>query len=311
MSPSVSKAIASDMRLIRPERGVTLIELVVVIVLVGIIVGAVLFFLNPIRQSTDLALRAELTDIADNALQRIGRDVKLALPNSVRVDNTTVPGVVFLEFIAVRTAGRYRSDGGGPTIAANCPDDGSGVPGSDQLAFDTADTCFTTLGKLPGTVLTASDQVVLNNYGLLDQDAYQTIGTQNRVVIATIDTSHADRDRIDFGSVTFQRALHDSPGKRFFVVSGRVTYRCDMSAGTITRHDGYGWPAGQPTGITLGAGALIAEHVLAGTGCSFNYANVGPQLGLLTMHVTLQRALFGGANETVSLYRAVHVNNTP
>ena len=57
------------MRPIRPERGVTLIELAVAIVLVGIIAAAVSFFLNPIRQSTDLALRAELTDIADNAMQ--------------------------------------------------------------------------------------------------------------------------------------------------------------------------------------------------------------------------------------------------
>ena len=299
------------MRPIRPERGVTLIELVLAMVIVGIVTAAVVFFLSPLRQSTDLALRAELTDIADNALQRIGRDVRLALPNSVRIDDTTVPGSVFLEFIAVRTAGRYRSDGGGPIVAGNCPTDGSGVPDSDQLVFDAPETCFTTLGKLPGTVLTGSDQLVLNNYGLPDQDAYQIGGPENRAVISSIDTTHADHDRISFGSMTFQRALHDSPGKRFFVVSGRVTYRCDMTAGTITRHDGYGWPAGQPTGVALGAGSLIAEQVLAGTGCSFDYASVGPQLGLLTMRITLQRQLSGGASETVSLYHAVHVNNAP
>jgi len=292
----------------RPERGVTLIELVVAMVIVGIIVAAVVFFLSPLRQSTDLALRAELTDIADNALQRIGRDVKLALPNSVRIDSTTVPGSVFLEFIAVRTAGRYRSDGGGPTIAGNCPTDGSGVPDSDQLVFDTADTCFTTMGKLSGTVVTGSDQLVLNNYGFADQNAYQTAGTLNRVVISSIDTTHADRDRIEYASRTFQRALHDSPGKRFFVISGPVTYRCNMTTGTITRHDGYALQLTQPT--AFGAGSLIAEHV-GGTGCSFDYANVGPQLGLLTMRVTLQRQLSGGASETVSLYHAVHVNNAP
>lgn len=297
------------MRPHHPERGVTLIELVLAIVIVGIIVAAVVFFLSPLRQSNDLALRAELSDIADNALQRIGRDVRLALPNSVRT--ATVGGSVYLEFIAVRAAGRYRSDGGGPIIAGNCPDDGSGVPGSDQLVFDAADTCFTSLGKLPGAVATGADQLVLNNYGFTGQDAYQTAGTLNRVVISSIDTSHADRDKIEYASNTFQRALHDSPGKRFFVVSGRVTYRCDMTAGTITRHDGYGWPAGQPTGVALGAGALIAEHIRAGTGCSFDYTSVGPQLGLLTMRVTLQRQLFGGATESVSLYHAVHVNNAP
>ncbi len=294
---------------IRPERGVTLIELVVAMVVVGIVVAAVVFFLNPLRQSTDLALRAELTDIADNALQRIGRDARLALPNSVRVDSTTVPGSVFLEFIAVRTAGRYRAEGGGPIIAGNCPTDGSGVPDSDQLVFDAADTCFTSLGKLPGTVVAGSDQLVLNNYGFANQNAYQTAGILNRVTITSVDTSQANRDRIEFASTTFQRALHDSPGKRFFVASGPVTYRCDMTAGTITRHDGYALQLAQPT--AFGAGSLIAEHVLGSSGCSFDFSNVGPQLGLLTMQITLQRQLFGGTTETVSLYHAVHVSNAP
>lgn len=296
------------MRPIRPERGVTLIELVVAMVIVGIVVAAVVFFINPLRQSTDLALRAELSDVADNALQRIGRDVRLALPNSVRVDSTTVPGSVFLEFIAVRTAGRYRAEGGGPIIAGNCPTDGSGVPDSDQLVFDSADTCFTTLGKLPDTVA-ANDQLVLNNYGFADQNAYQTAAILNRVTITSVDTSQANRDRINFASTTFQRALHDSPGRRLFVISGPVTYRCNMTTGTITRHDGYALQLAQPT--AFGAGSLIAEHVLVGTGCSFDYANVGPQLGLLTMRITLRRQLFEGTSETVSLYHAVHVNNAP
>lgn len=301
------------MRPIRPDRGVTLIELVIAIALVGIITAAVTFFLSPLRQSTDLALRAELSDIADNALQRMGRDVKLALPNSVRIDTVAVPGSVFLELIAVRTAGRYRAEGGGVAAGSNCANDDATLPapGNDQLSFDLADTCFKSIGKLPDAIAANSDQLVLNNYGLPDQDAYQTAAPLNRALITAVDTSEAGRDRLEFASSTFQRALHDSPGKRFFVVSRRVTYRCDMAAGTITRHDGYGWPAGQPTGVALGAGSLIAEHVLAGTGCSFDYANVGPQLGLLTMRITLQRQLFGGASETVSLYHAIHVSNTP
>jgi len=302
-------ATACAMRPIRPERGVTLIELVVAIVIVGIVVAVVVFFLNPLRQSTDLALRAELTDIADNALQRIGRDVKLALPNSVRVDSTTVPGVAFLEFIAVRTAGRYRADGGGPTIGGeNCATDGSGVPDSDQLVFDAPDTCFTTLGKLPDAVAAGSDQLVLNNYGFPDQNAYQTAPALNRAVVSSVDTSEAGRDRVGFASTTFQRALHDSPGKRFFVISGPVTYECDTLSGRIRRHAGYALAATQPTAFG-GAPALIAEQVSA---CEFVYsADVSPQLGLLTLRVRLQRALSGGAVETVSLYHAVHVNNAP
>jgi MSHA biogenesis protein MshO len=293
----------------RLERGVTLIELVVVIVVIGIIVAAVSFFLTPLRQGADLALRAELTDIADNALQRMGRDVQLALPNSVR---TATSGTSkFLEFIAVRTAGRYRAAGGGPTGGTNCPNDDAmlGVPDNDQLSFNLSDSCFKSIGKLPGTVVAGSDQLVLNNYGFPNQNAYQTAGTLNRVVVAALDNaSEAGRDRISFAPTPFVRALHDSPGKRFFIVSGPVTYECDLAAGRIYRHAGYALAAAQPTSF-VGSPALVAEHVIA---CDFEYSpNVSAQLGLLTLRVRLQRQLFGGNAETVSLYHSVHVNNAP
>lgn len=294
----------------RPERGVTLIELVVSIVIVGIIVAAVSFFLTPLRQGTDLASRAQLTDIADNALQRMGRDVKLALPNSVRT--TTAGSSNFLEYIAVRTAGRYRADGGGPAGGVNCDDDDPALPApdDDQLSFDlpAGDRCFKTLGKLPGAIVAGTDQLVLNNYGFADQNAYQTVGTLNRVVVAAVDVSEAGRDRISFAPTTFVRMLHDSPGKRFFVVSGPVTYECDLAAGRIFRHSGYALSAAQPT-VFGGSPALVAEHV---TACVFEYTpSVSAQLGLLTLRLQLQRALFGGGAETVSLYHAVHVNNAP
>lgn len=287
-----------------------MIELVLTIVIVGIILAAIAYFLNPLRQGTNLALRAELTDIADNALQRMGRDVKLALPNSVRT--TTAGSSSFVEFIAVRTAGRYRADGGGPSGGVDCDNDDPtlSAPGNDQLSFDlpAGDRCFKSLGKLPGTVAAGSDQLVLNNYGFPDQNAYQTAGTLNRVVVAAVDTSEAGRDRISFAPTTFVRALHDSPGKRFFIVSGPVTYECDLGTGRILRHSGYALSAAQPTAFG-GSPALVAEHVIA---CEFEYTpSVSAQLGLLTLRLRLQRQLFGGTTETVSLYHAVHVNNAP
>jgi len=302
------------MRRILPERGFTLLELVVSIVVVGIIIGTVIYFVTPLRQANDIAVRAELTDIADNALQRIGREVRLALPNSVRV--TSSAGVAYLEFIAVRTAGRYRASGGGAAGGTNCPNDDSSLtsPDNDQLSFDLAggDTCFKTIGKLPdtSTVVTNSDRVVLNNFGpgYAGQDAYQTAGTLNWVTLAGLDTSEAGRDRISFAAKIFQRALHDSPGKRFYIVSGPVSYACDVAAGTLRRYWGYPATASQPT-PPGGTSALIAERVSA---CSFEYTPaVTGQYGLLTLQLQLSKARFDGSLETVGLYDTVHVNNTP
>jgi MSHA biogenesis protein MshO len=313
------------MRPIRLERGVTLIELVVTLVVLAIIVTAVTFFLTPLRESTDVAMRAELSDIADNALQRIGRDVKLALPNSVRV--ASAGGAFYLEFVPVRTAGRYRADAGGASGGSDCPaDDASlGTPGNDQLSFDTAnDTCLKSIGKVAdaASIVAGSDRLVLNNLGpgFAQQDAYEASPANVARIDAVDIATEANRDRIVFSRASaFQRTLHDSPGKRFFVVPGpgvngvsAVSYVCDPALRTLRRYWGYTsvnpLPPGQPTSFNDGSSALIAENVSA---CGFDYANVGPQLNLLTMRLTLQRARFDGTSETVSLYHAVHVNNAP
>jgi MSHA biogenesis protein MshO len=303
---------------IRPERGVTLIELVLAIVIVGIVLAVVIFFLNPFRQSADLALRAELTDIADNALQRMGRDVRLALPNSVRVTPASGSPPYYLEFLAVRDAGRYRADTGSVAGGTACDDTALTAPDNDQLSFDLppGDQCFKTIGLLANpTTVTTNDFLVLNNYGtgFTGQDAYAA-GAANRAQINAAISTEANRNRVHFVQTLFTRALHDSPGKRFFIVSGPVSYVCDTTARTIRRHWNYGGGTGstpvatQPTTFATGSSALIAENV---TDCAFSYQSVGPQLGLLTMRITLSRQLFGGATETVSLYHAVHVNNAP
>jgi len=300
------------MRPLRRARGVTLIELVVAMVVVAIVVAATIYFVNPVRQSVDLAGRAELTDIADNALQRIGRDVRLALPNSVRT--TTSGASVFVEFLEVRTAGRYRGDSGSVSAGNDCADTGIGQPASDELSFDAAiDQCFMTIGTLPNaSQVSANDFLVLNNHGpgFDGQNAYATAGTMNRRQVTAV-LSEASRERVSFTSATaFDRTLHDSPGKRFYIITGPVSYECNTGTATLTRYWGYAIQAAQPTSFASGSSALIAENVVAP--CAFDYAaNVAPQIGLLTLRLTLQKALSGGAVERVSLYHALHVSNVP
>jgi MSHA biogenesis protein MshO len=270
--------------------------------LVAIIAGVAIYFLYPLRQAVDTTVRAELTDAADNALQRIGREVRLALPNSVRTDASHR----FLEFLPVRTAGRYRSESSG----AGCGGD------TDELAFDAPETCFKTIGALANAAtVTTNDFLVLNNYGpgFTGQDAYEAAGT-NRVKL-TLAADEGTHERLEFASKTFSRALHDSPGHRFFVVNGNattslpepVTFDCSGSA--LVRRWGYALSASQPTSFSSGSSALLTNDV--GT-CRFDYEpNTAPQVGLLTLRLTLSRTLSGGATESVTLFHSIHVTNVP
>lgn len=268
----------------------SLIEMIIAMIITAIVVGMTLFFALPMQQAVDVTVRAELTDIAHNSLQRIGRDVKLALPNSVRTSGTA------LEFIPLRTGGRYRIEAGGACTGAS----------DDHLAFDVSDGCFKSLGPILniGTV-TTGDFLVLNNYGanFAGQDAYA--GGNRRPILAG--TAGQQVNFNDQGT-SLSRQLHDSPGRRFYIVTQPVSYVCDLGAGTITRYEGYGFNAAQTTTFGGGTSALLANNVVA---CSFDYAaNVAPMVGLLTMTLTLRKAVSTG-NETVRLYHSVHVNNVP
>ena len=319
----------------RRTDGFTLIELVVTIVLTALIMGALVFFLYPLRQAVDVTARADLTDAADLALRRVGRDVRLALPNSVRVV-TDSSGRAYLEYLAVRTAGRYRADGqgaGGGSLA-NCASDDPTLsppqPNNDQMSFDvSADTCFKTIGIVAdrSTIVAGTDFLVLNNFGggFTGQDAYASGSppATNRVLVtAAGDDTTLPQSQIQFSSSTFSRTLHDSVGKRFFVISGPVAYVCDPLAGTLTRYWNYAIQANQCVGQAPApcsgsvnmppAGASSAVLATQVSACQFNYAqNASPQTGLLSMLMTLSKNVSSGVAERVSLYHAVHVSNVP
>lgn len=309
------------MRRIRPEasavpRGVTLIEMVVALVVLAIAGALIAYFIYPVRQAVDVAARAELTDVADNALQRMTREARVALPNSVRV--TAAGAAQYLEFIPVVAGGRYRAEGGGPAGGTACPATSPlGQPDSDQLSFDLSDGCFKSLGPVYNAAAVApSDILVLNNYGpgFAGQNAYEAAGTNRRVITAAAVEATPPRLRLQFTAGVFTAALHDSPARRFYVVRGNgaaplpVTFECN--GGFLRRWTGYAIvEAPQPTAFPGGTSTLLATGV---TGCTFTYdPNTAPQAGLLTLQLTLSRARSGGGTETVALYHSVHIANIP
>src|SRR5262245_29129252 len=84
--------------------GFTLLEAITVIVITGIIAAVVaVFMVKPVQGYFSSSARLAMADTADTALRRIARDVRLALPNTVRVD----PSGMLLEFIPIKTGGRY------------------------------------------------------------------------------------------------------------------------------------------------------------------------------------------------------------
>ncbi len=274
----------------RPQRGFTLIEAIIVIVISGIVAGVVAAFIGgPVRGFVDSGRRAQLVDAAELALRRMARDLRRALPNSVRIDATDT----VLELMHTVDAARYRDDpppGAPPNV----------------LSFTAADAEFDVIGALQNfaEIDTANDSLVIYNLTATGPASNAYVG-DNRAALAPGTTA----THIQLAAATlFPQA---SPRQRFFVIDTPVTYLCDLGNETLTRYDGYAINASQSAVDTdaelLAAGAvpaLVSRHVSA---CTFRYQpGTSQRAGLVTLRLVLS-----DQGETVTLMHQVHVYNTP
>lgn len=270
-----------------------MVELVVVIALTGIVAAVVAAFIRaPVQTYVDTARRAELTDAADTALRRIARDLRMALPNSIRVKQSGT--AVHLEYLQTVAGARYRE----------YPD---AAGGGDPLDFSSADTAFDVIGPMPA--FAAGDSIVVFN---VDADEAPTganaYAGDNRARYVGVTASTVTLEDAAGPPGTGKLFPFPSPGRRFHVVRHPVTYVCDPApgAGQLKRYWSYAIQAAQPVTFLPGTNeALLAHDVSA---CVFAY-DVNPatqRIGVVSLTLVLTK---GG--ESVRLFQQVHVNNVP
>lgn len=269
----------------RHARGFTLIEAVMVIVLTGIVIAIVARFIVPATTAYfDTTRRAQMVDQIDGALRRIGRDVAIALPNSVRTVSTATASS--LELIPTSGAARYQTSGAGAVL------------------FGQPMSSFAIVGP-PLALQSAAQRIAFFNLGAGNDDA----DAYRQTNLATASNGIGNASTITLSSpVTLSVGLLAAPF-RVHAVEQPVTYRCDLVARTLTRYQGYGFQSTQPDPPTSGTSAVLARGISA---CSFGYsaAAVAEYAALLTLTLTLSDFATPNA-ETVSLYHALHVSNLP
>jgi MSHA biogenesis protein MshO len=278
--------------------GFTLVELVITIAVGAVVVAfCAMFILTPMEAYTAQTRRAALVDAADSALRFMSRDVRSALPNSVRTAGAG--SVSALELLATADGARYQDNGplASPALALTF-----GAPAS---AFTTT-VPFTQLA-LPWS--SSSYYLSIYNVGVPGADAYQAsnVITPAGTTIAITAGSTPNQNLVTL-TPAFQFA-YGSPQKRVYLVSGPVSYLCDTAAGTLTRYAGYSIAATQPTSaaVLLAAGAssaLVANDV---SSCAFSYtAGTAQRNALATLSLGLAQS-----GESVALLNEVQVPNAP
>lgn len=273
------------MNMMRKTAGVTLVELIVVIAITSIIGAMVAIFIRrPVEGYADAARRASLTDEADTALRRMTRDLRLALPNSVRVD---VSGQ-FVEYIETTGGGRYR---------AEVDSLGAGI----TLDFTAADTTFDVLGPVP----TLGNHIVVYNLYNTGTTSNAYFG-DNRAVFSIASVASPN---ITIASTLFPEP---SPAKRFHVVSGPVTYGC--TGGQLLRYSGYAYSTAQvaPPG---GAVAVVAANVdtTSADKCQFVYTAgaLSERTATISIILPIVSTSAGGNVERIRMFQQAQVSNAP
>lgn len=286
-----------------------------VIVITGIISAVVAVFIRSgVDTYFDSVRRAEMTDIADTALRRMGRDLRLAVPNTARTTTTVVGATttVYLEILLSKAGGRYD-----PT-AAKCFTSGC-------TSITTQGSVVETIAGAPvvpagpsgsrygiATIVGGTDRIVIYNQynnsappcAAGSPSAY--CGDNTSLVSSVSDSGGTDT--INFANQTFVPA-NGSPTRRFQIIDSPVTYACSFTAGnplagTLIRFGGYAIVGAQPTPPVGGVANLLATNV---SNCNFTYTQgVFERWGVVSLLLEITEN-----NETVSLYHEAHLNNTP
>ncbi len=276
--------------------GFTLLELILVVVLLGVLAsGAGLLISTPIEAYNDQLRRQQLVDQAEIALRQIARDVRRALPNSLRVNGAA------LEMINTVDGARYRDESA----------TGTGAAYDEVLDFTQPDSAFNFLGRLNSlTTLSARHRLVIYNT-TDDIYTYAAGGAATGIITPAASLTLSSSSSFDYANedqITMNPAFHftqKSPGQRAFIVDGPISYICDTGAGTLMRYSDYDYAAVQPVAAPgTGVNGPVVTQLSA---CNISYdPGTAQRAGLVTLEITID-----DSGESISLLHQVHVINVP
>jgi MSHA biogenesis protein MshO len=290
------------------QRGFTLVELIVVMVVTGVLVGGIsVFFLPSVNNYLAVGRRAGLTDMMDGATRAMSRDIRAAVPNSIRIATSQC-----FELVPTSAGGRYRT-------APDTAWDATAAAADRSLPLDTTTSSSgfdvtSPLNPLPA----AGDLVVIDNQN--GEDVYTGANTQ---AIAAVDAppSTGGNPPLGLHRITLTAAKQfpvGYEGGRFVVVPAAqqaVFYVCanankvnGTGTGTLYRFSGYGLNAAAPSSCPIpnASTPMLATKVES---CEFIYnpnAGAAQDAGYMQMKLKLT-----DKDESVQILFGTHADNVP
>ncbi|MGH1431400.1 MAG: PulJ/GspJ family protein [Neptuniibacter sp.] len=289
------------------QKGFTLVELVIVITLLGIISLVTVGFISSSMQGyADLKRRDQLSASARVAVERMAREVRNALPNSIRVDGSGS----CLEFIPAVAASRYLSL---PTASA--------ATSFDSVAYAVEPEFVTGRVAVYPIDSNVSDEAHKGN-PIYKLDSNSIISPVLASALTLVQASGAVN--ISFLGGTSHTFPTDSPSNRYFIIDEPVSFclvGTDLYRFQGENGSSYTFSVTQPSAATLNTlsepnKALLASDVVSPAGSQpFRYAEATLQrnaIVLFDMFVQDQiLSVSDTTQEDIRIQFEVQVRNVP
>ncbi len=269
-------------------RGFTLVEMVTVILILGIlVVGVSSFIIFGTRIFVESSSVDQVLSQSRFAVERITRELRSALPNSLRV-NTDSLTYQCIEFVPIETSTTYLTMPIIPAAAAS-----TGIVILDNTASAIRVNQFAWV------------------YPLVDADVYSS-ARQKRAQVKTIAIS-GNQVTLTFTAPT--RFAEASPRQRIYFGSSPVSYCFEKGASgndlQIVRYAGYNFNTVQPNPATMGTGVLMAQSVANRLDNSHDLPLILTPSSLVNNAMVHLQPRFNVNGETFQYRHQVQVINVP
>ena len=271
----------------RSVAGFTLIELVAVMVLLGIVgVASVKFIRQGVEIYSDTVGRDQLQQRARYAIERMSRELRNALPGSVRVASSSDGSTQCIEFMPIIAGSTYLNPLADAVVTSVEVVDviSAGNPSGDRLAV----------------------------YPIDSAELYNLSSTNSPLRTITGFTDSDPNDGKQMVTISSSAPFaHESPTRRFYIVDPNPVSFCARN-GALTRHSGYALSATQ--GLPPANGLLLAEHIRLNDGgpvAPFSYSSGTTQrAGVVYLDLRFSHTATLG-DEWLRFSQAVFVRNRP
>ena len=256
-------------------KGFTLIEMVAVMLLLAVLAAGIGSFIKLGSQIyVDSSTRSELISSGRFVVERLNRELRTALPNSVRV-NSNGGSIVCVEYT--------------PSVISSTYID---IPVAPEAASDQV-----TIARLFDNSL-FSDSLRVAVYPTSANDVY---GASNKIF--AIENGSSLVTNANQQTITLANDINfaaDSPTNRLYLIENPVSF-C-IQNNTITRHTGYGYDANN---LPNNGGVLMAQFIDNSSTFTLSAATQYRNATVLTLLV------FADNSETFTFSNEVQIPNVP